>query len=290
MAVDLHTHTTYSDGSVSPKELVSLARKKGLSALAITDHDTVDGLQEGFAAGSAAGVEVISGVEVSAKEGEKTVHLLGYLFDPKCETLLECLLQLQRGREERNGLIVEKLAKQDIIVDEAELTEIAGPGLIGRPHFARLLLQMGLVKTMDEAFSVYLGRNGSAYVSRFSYSLEKMISVIHESGGIAVLAHPRQLNMGTAEFVAFLNRLARLGLDGIEAYYPTHSRQYRKLLHKLAEEKKLIVTGGSDYHGSVRPNTTLAGGKNMAVPDRVIVEMKAKACRFPDMRSNIHII
>jgi len=274
MTVDLHTHSTYSDGSMTPEELVSLASKKGLSVLAITDHDTVDGVPEAIAAGRNAGIEVISGVEVSAKHQGMTVHLLGYLFDYTDKVLLEHLGKLQDGRITRNAAIITKLREQGVDVHEDELLAVAGPGLAGRPHFAKLLIRKRIVQSMDEAFARFLGREGSAYVSRFAYSLEEMIGVFKQSGGLAVIAHPRQLKMSPNEFAAFLSRMSRAGLDGVEAYYPTHSRQYRKLLHNLAEERKLLVTGGSDYHGAVRPNTTLAGGKNMAVPDRLVAEMK----------------
>jgi len=274
MTVDLHTHSTYSDGSMTPEELISLASRKGLSGLAITDHDTVAGVPEAIAAGQKVGIEVISGVEVSAKHDGMTVHLLGYLFDYNDKILQEYLEKLQDGRITRNTAILARLREQGIDVNEEELQTVAGPGLAGRPHFAKLLIRKKIVQSMDEAFKRYLGRDGSAYVSRFAFSLEEMIGVFKRSGGLAVIAHPRQLKMLPNEFAAFLSRMSRAGLDGVEAYYPTHSRQYRKLLHKLAEERKLLVTGGSDYHGAVRPNTTLAGGRNMAVPDRIVAEMK----------------
>ena len=274
MSIDLHIHSTMSDGTMSPTEIVALASKKGLKSVSITDHDTIAGVKEASAAGETYNVEVLSGVEFSVKHGGLSIHLLGYMFDPDNEDLSLSLKKLQRGRRERNEKIVDKLSQQGILIDMEVLKKISGPEQMGRPHFAGYLLKTGIVKTMDEAFEKYLGQNGSAYVSRFIYELNEAIDVLHKAGGLSFLAHPLSLSQNPIEFAASVNEMIAFGLDGIEAFYPTHSKKYRKQLVQLASEKGLLLSGGSDYHGAIRPGTTLAGGKNVYVPFRLVEEMK----------------
>lgn len=276
MSIDLHIHSTISDGTMNPVELVNYAHKKGLSAIAITDHDAIDGIEEAVAAGDSLGVEVVPGVELSVRYSDTTVHLLGYLFDYQQNELHVALRRLQEGRAERNKNIVSRLKSLGIAVDTKELEKIAGRGQCGRPHIAKLLLEKGVVKTMNDAFKLYLGQGGQAYTSRFIYGAQEAIKIINEAGGLAVLAHPLKLDTSEDEFSDTLKKLLAMGLDGIEAYYPTHSRQFRKRLVNFAQHHSLLVTGGSDYHGSIRPGTTLAGGKNVSVPSHVLVKMKER--------------
>jgi predicted metal-dependent phosphoesterase TrpH len=274
MSIDLHIHSTISDGTMSPVELVKYARKKGLSAIAITDHDTVGGVEEAIAAGNSLGVEVIPGIELSVRFADSTVHLLGYLFDCRQVELHAALGRLQDGRLERNKNIIARLNRLGIGVDFSELEKISGPGQCGRPHIAKLLVDKNVVKTMDEAFKVYLGQGGLAYASRFVYGAQEAINLINNAGGVAILAHPLKLGKSEKEFSFTLNELIGMGLNGIEAYYPTHSRKYRRELLRFAEKHSLVTTGGSDFHGSIRPGTTLAGGKNVSVPSGVLIKMK----------------
>jgi predicted metal-dependent phosphoesterase TrpH len=276
MSIDLHTHSTTSDGTMSPADLVKYAHKKGLSAIAITDHDTIDGIDEGVATGNILGLEVVPGIELSVKYGDHNVHLLGYLFDWQHKDLHVGLTQLQAGRFERNKKIIAKLNMLGLTIQFSELKKSAGPGQNGRPHIARLMIQKGFVRTMDEAFEKYLGHGGLAYVSRFVYGVRDAIALIKNAGGVAVLAHPFQLDKVVDNFANELYQLRAMGLDGIEVYYPTHSRQFRKRLISLAEKHSLLLTGGSDYHGSIRPGTTLAGGKNVSVPSELLVKMKER--------------
>lgn len=276
MSIDLHTHSTASDGTMSPADLVKYAHKKGLSAIAITDHDTIDGIGEAIASGNILGIEVVPGIELSVKHSDHNVHLLGYLFDCDHKELHVALGQLQAGRFERNKKIIAELNRLGFAIEFSELQKTAGSGQNGRPHIARLMMQKGFVRTMDEAFEKYLGHGGLAYASRFVYGVKDAISLIKNAGGIAVLAHPFQLDKSVDNLPHELQQLRDIGLDGIEVYYPTHSRKFRKRLISLAEKYSLLMTGGSDYHGSIRPGTTLAGGKNVSVPAQLLVTMKER--------------
>ncbi len=279
MSIDLHIHSTFSDGSMTPTEIVQLARQRRLSAVAITDHDTTDGVDEAMEAGRELELTVIAGVELSVKLGTNTLHLLGYLFDHRQPGFLEALHCLQEGRLKRNCQILEALRLQGIAIELDELLKIAGPGQSGRPHIAQILIGKGVVRSMDEAFEIFLGEGGSAYVPRFIFPAAEAISLIHSAGGLAVLAHPQQLEKSGGNLTRIVSDLHRQGLDGIEVYYPTHSRQFRKMLMRLAQKHDLLRTGGSDYHGAIRPGTTLAGGRNCAVPDQLLAEMQARLDR-----------
>jgi hypothetical protein len=284
MSIDLHIHSTTSDGTMSPAELVRYAHKKGLSAIAITDHDTIDGVREAVTAGGILGIEVIPGIELSVKYSDCNVHLLGYLFDCQNKELHLALSQLQAGRIERNKKIISNLNRLGFTFEFSELKQSAGSGQNGRPHIARLMVEKKIVNTMDEAFEKYLGKEGLAYASRFVYGAEEAISLIKNAGGVTVLAHPFQIEKSFDNFPHVLHQLRDMGLDGIEVYYPNHSRKFRKHLMSLAEKLSLLMTGGSDYHGSIRPGTTLAGGKNVSVPAQLLVKMKERALQ----NHNIH--
>lgn len=274
MTIDLHIHSTMSDGTLTPSELVDLARKRGLKAIALTDHDTFAGYDEASRRGSDIGLEVLSGVELSVTHQENHLHLLGYLFDCADDTFLGRVEKLQRARDQRNKEIIARLNALGIIVTTDELADVSGSGQTGRPHIAKLLLNKKIVRSMDEAFDTYLGRSGSVYVSRFSYNIEEAIAFIHQAGGVAVLAHPYHLLKDDIEKGALLGQLKDIGLDGVEAYYPTHIRKFRKQLIKLAENYGLFITGGSDYHGAIRQGTSLAGGKGVSVPEDIVGIMR----------------
>lgn len=277
MSIDLHIHSTTSDGTMSPVELVHYAHKKGLSAIAITDHDTIDGVAQAVAAGQDIGLEVVSGIELSVKYAGHNVHLLGYLFDCRYPELHLALGQLQVGRMKRNKEIVVKLNRLGFTLPLHELEKSAGSGQTGRPHIARLMMEKGFVQSMDEAFEKYLGQGGLAYTSRFIYEAKEAIDIIQDAGGIAVLAHPLQLDKSVDNLDLAVQQLHNMGLDGLEVYYPNHSRSFKKKLIALAVKYNLLMTGGSDYHGSIRPGTTLAGGKNVSVPAQLLVDMKQRA-------------
>jgi len=270
MSIDLHIHSTMSDGTMSPSEIVDLAYKKGLSCIALTDHDTVAGNQEAQERGDVVGLDVISGMELSVSFEKSNVHLLGYLVDSENVSLLSSLNILQGARDKRNLEILQILEEQGIVITEKELQKVSGSGQTGRPHIAKILLEKKVVRSMDEAFKIYLGRDGCAYVNRFVLDIKSAVDVIHQAGGLAVVAHPYNLLKDDMDLGETLIRLKELGVDGVEAYYPTHSRKFRKQLIKLAEKQGLLLTGGSDYHGAIRKGTTLAGGKGVSVPEELV--------------------
>jgi len=276
MSIDLHTHSWFSDGTKSPTELVQLAANSGVSAIAITDHDTMDGVDEAMAVSSEFGVEVVPGLEVSVIHKKKPLHILGYFMDPADSKLAAALSVLQEARDRRNAKIIAKLQAVGVAATVEELKEISGIGQTGRPHIAKLLVNHGLVRSIPQAFDEYLKKDAKAYVARFAYSAEEAISFITEAGGLAVLAHPIQVDKTLNSLVTLLPVLKSYGLDGIEAYYPTQKKKMRKRIRMFARENDLLLTGGSDYHGDIRPGTRLAGGNNVYVSPRLLDLMKVR--------------
>lgn len=250
--IDLHIHSTFSDGVLKPSEVVNLAKKQGLTAIAITDHDTAAGTAEAAERGRALGIEVITGIEISSWHGDTSMHILGYCFDHEDKEFNSRLQLLQDGRETRNARILEKLNRLGIRVDISELLQYSEYGQTGRPHIARLLVDKGVSKTIDLAFKHYLGRGAAAYAERFRFSAKDAIAMIREAGGVAVLAHPASLDPTLRTIPGLLKELCSVGLEGVEVYYPAHSRKTVKALLKMAEEFGLLVTGGSDFHGMER--------------------------------------
>jgi len=250
--IDLHIHSTYSDGVLMPAELVDLAKSQGLSAISITDHDTADGAGEAIQRGLEKGIEVISGIEISSWHGDTSMHILGYLFRSDDEQFNSRLQLLQQGRETRNIRIIENLNKLGITVELEELLQYSEYGQTGRPHIARLLVDKGIAKTVDLAFKYYLGRGAAAYAERFRFSARDAIAMIREAGGVAVLAHPSSLDPSLRSTPSLLKDLHKVGLNGVEVYYPSHSSKAVKALLKMAEDIGLLITGGSDFHGPER--------------------------------------
>ena len=266
MCIDLHTHSLYSDGSHSPRELVALGVQNHLQCLALTDHDTVEGVADVLRYGQELGLHVISGMEISATLRKHTVHILGYGINAASEALQTRLRPLQNGRAMRNRAILAKLHDLGIDISEQDLQTVSGHGQTGRPHFARLLVQRGVVDSFDAAFNQYLGRYKLAWAPRFSYTVAEAIDMIHQAGGIAVLAHPGMLNPDIRVIAALVQEMANHGLDGLEVYYPAHNRQLRLKLINLAKHHGLLVTGGSDFHGVTRPAHPLAHNKSGFCP------------------------
>lgn len=242
--VDLHTHSTASDGTLPPEEVIAAAQKCGLSALALTDHDTIDGVRAAREAGERAGIRVIAGVELSAFEGEREVHLLA-LHLSQLESLEKRLLDLRASRQARAQRIVEKLNSIGIPLSLDEVLRESNGGAVGRPHVARALMARGLVSDFKDAFMRYLGANGSAFVPKDKLSAEDAIAIAHEAGAIAVWAHP-----GDGGRRERLEPLVAAGLDGIEVRHPSHSSEDTKRLQALADFFNLVPSGGSDWHGS----------------------------------------
>jgi hypothetical protein len=277
MCIDLHTHSVYSDGSSTPTELIELATQNGLKGLALTDHDTVEGVPELVRLGKEAGIPIITGVEISTTLREDTLHMLGYGIDPTDPSLLAWLRPLQEGRDKRNNAILAKLQNLGIEISAAEVERISGCGQTGRPHIARYLVENGIVESFEAAFRQFLGRNKPAWASRFSYPAAEAIAMIHRCGGVAVLAHPGHIDKQMRKQPAIIRELVLRGLDGLELYYPTHSRKMKKKLRALVQELGLLATGGSDFHGQTRPTHRLAGTSHeFCPPCSILTEIKER--------------
>ncbi len=275
--VDLHLHTTASDGVLTPSQMVNYAKSKGLMAIAITDHDTIEGLEEGLLEGERIGLEVIPGIEISAEHSPGSMHLLGFFLDIHHPTLKERLGYLQRARAERNPRMAEKLNKLGIDITFDEVLKASGGGQVGRPHFAQVLIEKGYVRSFQEAFERFLKKGASAYVEKMRFSAEESIHFINEANGVAVLAHPNTLQVnGYSELENLILRLVKTGLRGIEAYYPEHSALEVAQYKTLAERHGLLVTGGTDYHGIEKNGLDIGVGRGeMKLPYSIVENLKA---------------
>ena len=257
---DLHTHTTASDGQYTPAELVQLAKQRGLDAIAVTDHDTMDGLREALQAGEQNGLHVIPGIELSAKE-YPTFHILGYAISPDAPALRDLCGKMKARRDERNPRLLAFLREKGIELSLSEVAEIAGGDIIGRPHFAQVMVRRGYVSSNREAFDRYLDTEEyHEKVERGKPSVQECIQAIRASGGKVSLAHPYQIGISDEELDKLVERLARFGLDAIECYYPKYTPEQQTFYLCLAERYRLHQTGGSDFHGEkVKPDVELAG-------------------------------
>lgn len=252
---DLHTHTSCSDGTMTPIELLKLARDCGLSGLSITDHDTVQAYtKEFFDAASILHVTIICGVEFSCMEKSDSVHILGYGIDIHHPKLIEFCKKHVERREKRNVEMIEKLKKKGFKISYEELlkSKTSPNQILGRPHLAALLLEKGHINTIQEAFERYLGEGKSCYVETKCFNVSDTIDLIHEVGGIAILAHPHLIKKKR-----LLKELLRKPFDGMECYYARMFRHQIEEYLKIAQEKNWVVTGGSDFHGSIKPRLTL---------------------------------
>ena len=247
---DLHLHTTFSDGLLSPAALIEAAKEAGFGAVAVTDHDATGGLQPALAAGRKLGLEVIPGIELSALEGDKEIHILGYFIDPENEDLQALLARIIAARRNRALEMIEKLRALGLDITAGEVRAGAKTNYIGRPHLARALLEKGYIKDLKEAFTAdYIGRGGRAYVERFKISPGRAIGLVLKAGGIPVLAHPGFLSDGSALLEAEISPYLSEGLKGLEVYYSRHSLQQVRYYRQVAENNNLLITGGSDCHG-----------------------------------------
>lgn len=256
--VDLHCHSHYSDGTEPPAKIMRQARRKGIRAIALTDHDTVEGLAEMQLAATDAKIDWLSGIEMSAEFQPGTLHILGYCFDPKNAELLLALQEIQQARAERNPKILAKLQALGVSITWDEVVRESEVGQVGRPHFARVLVRKRVVRTFFDAFDQYLGKGKPAHEEKFRYSPARCIEVIRKAGGVAVLAHPIQLGLkDPVELEKTVKGLADLGLGGIEAYSSSQGRKYAESYVALGRKLGLIITGGSDYHGQNKSKAPL---------------------------------
>lgn len=273
--IDLHAHTTASDGSLSPTELVNHAVEIGLEALGVADHDTIDGLEEAERAAKQSGLELVAGLEISAEFQPGTCHMLGLYIDRTNERLKQTLRFLQKARANRNPKIIGKLSDLGCPITMAEVEEIAGFGQIGRPHIAQALLNHGYVSTVQEAFDKYLKKGASAYVDKARLSLKDSVELIHDAGGFAILTHPITLDLPPSDLKEFVTELKTYGLDGIEVYYSDHTPEDVSYLLGLARELDLLISGGSDFHGASKRAIKLGTGRgNLSIPYEVLAAIK----------------
>jgi predicted metal-dependent phosphoesterase TrpH len=277
--IDLHTHTRYSDGSQSPTELVAEAAAFGLSAVAVTDHDTVDGLAEAMEAGEQYGVEVVPGVEINLEHDRVTMDMLGYFLAgmPTPELQAE-LAELRAYRDERNARMLERLEELGMPLDEAALAAAAENGAVGRPHIGEAMVRRGYVGSISEAFDLYLRRGAPAWVDRRRLSLGRALKLLRASGALPVLAHPGIIRTDAAGLNHIVRDAARAGMAGIECYYPLHDAETVERCLGLAHRYALVPTGGSDYHGTVKPKARLGVGSGGGpVPDHVLTDLRCLA-------------
>lgn len=246
---DLHCHSTCSDGTVSPLQLVELGHALGLQGLSITDHDTIAAYSsEVEEAAQRQGIQLLPGVEFSAEYKGHSIHILGYSFLPKNSVILNFCRRHALRRYQRAMAILSRLKMLGISIER----ELLPKELIGRPHIALALMEMGVVSSIAEAFKIYLGKGGKAYLETDSFSVEETLEVIHAAGGLAVLAHPHLVKNRK-----IIEELVALPFDGIEGYYGRFPLYSNRPWLALAEKKGLLITGGSDFHGEVKPESVL---------------------------------
>lgn len=272
MAVDLHVHTTASDGTFSPEQAVRHAAHLGLKAIAITDHDTVTGIPDALEESKSVAVEVVPGIEMGSDVGGQDIHILGYFIDYQSRWLANYLEQLKLLRLSRAEEMLKKLAERNMPLELNDTLKFASGGILTRAHIARALVQKNYVKNVKEAFSLYLGRDGPCYVVKYNFSATDVLQSLRSVGGIAVLAHP-----GVSHADPLIPELVEAGLVGLEAICSDHSLAQVKHYRQLARQYGLIVTGGSDDHGPDTPGRFLMGKTH--IPDKLLSDLKSAKMR-----------
>jgi predicted metal-dependent phosphoesterase TrpH len=276
--IDLHLHTTHSDGSLSPAEVLRLAHKAGVTALAITDHDIVSGIPDAIAVGAELGIAIIPGVEISSRIGKSELHILGYCIDWQDPELIRRLSSLRESRHTRNPQIIERLRSLGLDVTYEEVRALAGTDSVGRPHIARLLMDKKYVTSAKDAFDRYLAEGCPAYVARELPRPADAIAWIRAAGGVAVLAHPTWAKVSGEGLNTLLTTLKAEGLGGIEVHYSTHTKRQTTEYLDLAKRLALLVTGGSDFHGITKPDIEVGTGLgDLNVSEKLLDPLKKAA-------------
>jgi predicted metal-dependent phosphoesterase TrpH len=274
--IDLHTHSVFSDGTMTPEKLIRYAETRGIEALALTDHDTVDGIPDFLSVQT--DIALVPGLEISIAYDPGTFHLLGLFVDHKNEYMLKTLSRLQDARKRRNEKIIRSVSELlGRNVTEADISD-ENEGELGRPHIAKFLMKQGAVSSMNEAFDKYLGKGMPMYVDKERLDFHAAVDIIHEAGGAAILAHPFSLKLdGEKYYRGFIKYLKTLGLDGVEVWCTdTPADQYDTVLD-IARENDLVVSGGSDFHGDNKLSVALGTGKgDLNIPFAVYEELKMR--------------
>lgn len=274
--VDLHVHSTASDGTLTPSEVVALAKTNGLSAIALTDHDTIDGVSEAINAGKKYNIEVIPGIEFSTFYGNREIHMVGLFIDPNNFELTNRLNELVTTRNNRNELMALNLQKEGIDISLSKLTNMFPNAIITRAHFARYMYEMGYIKEIRVAFDKYIGDGRPCYVKREKVSAKEVIDLIKGAGGIPILAHPLLYGFKQDELNECVASLKRIGLVGIEALYSKNKGLDESKVIKIAKENDLLISGGSDFHGANKPKLNLGNGYgNLSIPYEVLEKLKS---------------
>lgn len=255
--IDLHVHTTASDGTLTPTEVVCRARELGLSAIAVTDHDTHEGIREALDAGKQYGIEVIPGIEISVAYQNEGIHILGYFIDPDSPAIQTLLDWVIAERKRRNRLIAKAMQDDGIPVDMNRLKEKYPGTVIGRPHIAAELVELGLADSVEDGFDRYLNKGCKYFREREYIPIEIAFSVIREAGGKAVIAHPLQYGLPEPEFLRMIEAMKAVGAVGMECRYLGYTAEETAALEQLAEHYGLCVTGGSDFHGAQKPQNEM---------------------------------
>jgi hypothetical protein len=271
--IDLHIHTTASDGTLTPAEVISHADRLKLKAIAITDHDTVAGSKEAFRYGIPRSLDFLTGVEISAAPppfypGSGSFHLLGYSIRLDDSQLNQTLAKLRQARKNRNPAIISRLNELGIPLTLDEVRQEAGAGQLGRPHIAKALVKRGVAATIDEAFDNLLGAGRPAYVDKYRIECNQAIRIIQAAGGIPVLAHPGLLDLSNEDqFDRLTAGLKEMGVQGMEVYYSEHTPDQTRFFAELAQRHNLLMTGGTDFHGAIQPDIKMGSGRgNLCVP------------------------
>ena len=258
MGADLHIHSTYSDGSYKPVEIIKIAKKENINTVAIADHDTVRGVEEAIVAGKKNRINIIPALELSTFRGKAEIHILGYHINYMDKRLLAKIKEIFTARITRARKMVELLNKNGINITFNQVKSIADDDYIGRPHIARAMVEAGYIDKIADAFTAdYIGNGGKAYVSKYKISPKEAITIIKEAGGISVLAHPVFINHGQSMIRDDIQELLDHGLQGLEVYHSKHSNQDSAYYKKIAEEFNLLITGGSDFHGENSPGVKI---------------------------------
>lgn len=260
--IDLHVHTTASDGEFSPSQIVDKALQLGLSHIAITDHDTINGLAEAINYTNGKNIVVIPGVELNAKVSKGQMHILGYFIDYSDKTFIQKMQQFEVERNFRNVKFIEIFNKLGIEISLEDVKKYAIGSVIGKPHFARVLLEKEYIQDLEEAYDNFFNQEPLDSIKRISYSPKEIINLIKNAGGIAVLAHPHSLKLDNFELEKVIQELKRYGLDGVECYHSNHTLEQMNDFKAIAEKHNLLITLGSDHHRDIPNSSKLGEGKN----------------------------
>lgn len=278
--IDLHSHSTFSDGSETPGRVIELAKAAGLDAIALTDHDTFEGLSEARARAGELDIELVDGCEVSCDFEDRVLHVLCYFVADESGPLQDELILLRGDRERRNQLMIARLKELGLPITEEAVTKKAGGKGIGRPHMAAVLKDNGAVRDINDAFERYLGKGRPGYVKKSRVTIEEIIDKTSRSGGVCSIAHPYSLDLGAPELDRQVDRWAAIGLIGLECYYGRYSPELRTNLVQMARRHGLVPTGGSDYHGDYKPDLAIGTGTgDLAVPCEILDELRERLAR-----------